>query len=123
MTLHVLYNGACSICAPEIDLYRRAAKASGADIVFEDLNTTDLGAWGVTPDTAMRRLHTREGGRMVAGIEAFVALWSRLPRWRWLARIVALPGIRPLATLVYDRVLAPWLYARAQRRTCALPQG
>ena len=73
MTLHVLYNGAGPICAPEIEHYRRLATRSGADIRFEDLNTTDLGAWGIDADTARRRLHARLDTRQLAGVEAFSA--------------------------------------------------
>lgn len=123
MTLHVLYNGACSLCAPEIEIYRRAAERAGADIAFHDLNTAALTDWGLDADTARQRLHAREGARLLAGVPAFVALWSRLPRWRWLARLVSLPGVRQAAALVYDHLAAPWLYRRSLRQTCALPRA
>lgn len=123
MTLHILYNGACSLCAPEIEIYRRAAQRAGADIVFHDLHLSDLTTWGVDADTAQQRFHARDGDTPLSGVDAFVALWSRLPRWRWLARAVAAPGIHALATVTYDRGVAPWLYRRAQRRSCALPNA
>ncbi len=108
--LTVLYNGACPICSREIDAYRRSAEAEGLDIAFEDLNTADLDAWGVDRETARRRLHLREGGRVRGGLDAFVALWRVLPRLGWLARLVSLPGLRPVAGGVYEWVLAPLLY-------------
>ena len=55
------------------------------------------------------RLHTRDM-RQMSG------LWQQMPRYRWLARIVALPGIRQAATLVYDHILAPLLYRSHLRR-------
>ena len=57
-------------------------------------------------------------GRLLAGVDAFQALWRRMPRYRWLAGLVDLPVIRPAAILLYDRVLAPALvlYNRIRRR-------
>lgn len=106
----VLYNGACPICAREIAAYRRSAEAAGLDIGFEDLNTADLAAWGIDREAVRRRLHLREGGRVRVGLDAFVVLWRRLPRLGWLARLVSLPGLRPVAGGVYEWVLAPLLY-------------
>jgi len=109
---HVLYNARCPVCRAEIDHYRAYAEARDLPVAFHDLNTRDLADWGIDADAAARRLHVRQGGRIVSGVDAFVALWRALPRYRWLARIVALPGLRHAAHFVYERVLAPRLYAR-----------
>lgn len=115
MTLRVLYNGACPICAREIALYRRLADRHGADIAFDDLNAVDLTRWGLTADQARRRLHARDGAFRLEGLAAFRALWARLPGWRWLARFTGLPGVRGLAHWGYERIAAPWLYRRSCR--------
>lgn len=109
--LHVLYNGGCPICSREIRGYRRMAEASGAPIVFEDLRDTDLARWGIGDEAARKRLHVRRDGRLISGVPAFIAVWNRLPRLAWLARVVDRPVLRPLAGLLYDRVAAPALYA------------
>lgn len=117
MTKEVLYNGQCPICAPEVAVYARDAQASGADVAFCDLNQTDLASWGLSAEQAARRLHLRDGqGQILAGVPAFIALWSALPRWRWLARVVSMPIIRPAACVIYDHILAPLLYALHKRR-------
>lgn len=108
--LVVLYNGDCPICAREIAAYRRATQAEALPVTFEDLNTADLAAWGVSRDAARRRLHVRDGERLRAGVPAFLALWRAIPRYRWLARLVALPGLHPLARVTYNAILAPLLY-------------
>ena len=46
----ILYNDRCPICRAEIAHYRARAAASGAALVFEDLNTADLGGWQLSPD-------------------------------------------------------------------------
>lgn len=112
----VLYNHDCPVCRAEITHYADYAGREGLAIGFDDLNRVDLGMWGVTADQAARRLHVVHEGRVLSGLPAFITLWRQMPRYRWLARIVALPGIRQAATLVYDHVLAPLLYRAHLRR-------
>lgn len=110
MTLHVLYNGDCPLCSREIALYKRQAARHGADIAFEDIARADLAAWGLSADAARRRLHARQAGKMLHGLAAFRALWSRLPGWCWLDRLAGMPVLGSLFALAYDRVAAPLLY-------------
>jgi predicted DCC family thiol-disulfide oxidoreductase YuxK len=114
--IRVIYNDTCPICSREVGQYRRAAAASGAPIRFEGLDAADLAAHGLDRDRAARRFHVVREGRLVSGVDAFIALWSELPRWRWLARLVALPGIRQFAGLFYDHAAAPALHALHRRR-------
>jgi predicted DCC family thiol-disulfide oxidoreductase YuxK len=109
----VIYNGACPVCSREIGVYR--ARAEGP-VAFVDLNAADLSCFGLTPDEAARRLHVVEDGRLLAGVDAFRALWRATPGFRWLATVAGWPGVRQVAGVVYDRVLAPALYRRHVRR-------
>ena len=112
----VLYNHDCPVCRAEITHYADYAGREGLAIGFDDLNRVDLGMWGVTADQAAQRLHVVHEGRVLSGLPAFITLWRQMPRYRWLARVVALPGIQQAATLVYDHVLAPLLYRSHLRR-------
>lgn len=113
----ILYNERCPICRAEIAHYRKRAAEAGAPLLFEDLNTADLGGWQLTPDQAKRRMHAAlPDGRIVSGVPAFAAIWSALPRMGWLARLATTPGIRWVADGLYNRVAAPWLYRRQMRR-------
>lgn len=116
----VLFNGSCPICSREVAVYRAEAARAAPLIAFCDVTTPDaapaLAAAGLTPDDAARRFHVVRDGRVLSGLDAFVALWSALPRWRWLARIAVMPIVRPLATALYDRVASPVLYALHRRR-------
>jgi len=116
METTVIYNADCPICSREVDGYRRYAEARALPLHFQDMGRADLAAWGLTPEDAARRLHVVQQGRLLAGVDAFVALWAEMPRFRWLARLVALPGLRQAAELLYERALAPLLYAMHRRR-------
>ena len=112
----VIYNGGCPLCSREMAHYQRVARETGACLSFQDLRDGDLDRFGLTEDTAARRLHVVENGEIVDGVEAFACLWARLPRFRWLARLVRLPGVQGVAALSYDRVVAPAIYRRWRRR-------
>jgi len=117
----VLYNDECPVCSFEIGHYREYASKSGLPLRFDALTGPDLVRWGVSRDAAARRLHVLKDGQVLTGVDAFVALWQEMPRYRWLARLVSLPVIRPAARMVYDRVLAPLLYRAHLRRSGRSP--
>lgn len=111
----VLYNDSCPICSREIKHYDRLAAEEQLSLSFEKLST-QAQAWGIDPDTAAQRIHAKRGDEILTGFDAFVAMWSEIPRYRWLSRLCSLPVIRTIVRWVYDRVAAPLLYAMHKRR-------
>ena len=112
----VLYNAECPVCNFEISHYAGYAAREGLPIRFDDLNGAGREAWGLSADQAARRLYVLHDGQLTSGIPAFLVLWRQMPRYRWLARVVGLPGVRQVAGLVYDHVLAPLIYRWHLRR-------
>ena len=112
----VLYNGQCPVCSTEIAHYSKTARANDLPIRFDDLHSDALDYYGLDADTAARRLHVLHQGQLFVGVDAFIVLWRQLPRFRLLARVVALPGVRHVAAVIYDHILAPALYKRHLRR-------
>lgn len=91
--LTVLYDGACPLCRREIGVY--AGLRPDTPLRFADVSDASL---RLPPGTSRRQLlarfHVRTGdGRLLDGAQAFLALWSVLPGWRWLARAGRLPGV------------------------------
>lgn len=121
----VLYNDQCPVCSLEIDHYRGLSRRYASSLEFEPLSEIGpvYAALGLTQEDAKRRLHVRDqNGRVAIGVDAFLVIWRLLPGYRHVARIVALPGIYHLASLVYDRVLAPLLFAWDRRRSLKAAQ-
>jgi predicted DCC family thiol-disulfide oxidoreductase YuxK len=112
----VLYNATCPVCNFEIQHYARYAGDKGLPIQFDDLNSDARGQWGLDADTAARRLYVLHEGTLTSGIPAFLVLWAQMPRYRWLAKVVGLPGTRHVACAAYDFVLAPAIYRWHLRR-------
>ena len=54
-------------------------------------------------------------GRVLAGADAMPELLRRVPRWRWVAALFALPGMRPLARVVYA-----WIARNRMRVSCSI---
>ncbi|WP_430463393.1 thiol-disulfide oxidoreductase DCC family protein [Tabrizicola sp.] len=119
----VLFNASCPVCNAEIQHYAAHAQTHALPIRFDDLNSAACADWGITPDMAARRLYVRHDGKVSSGVEGFLVLWSQMPRYRWLARLVGAPGLRQIATLIYDRALAPMLYRSHLRRLSKAGRG
>ena len=102
--LKVYYDGKCGLCRREIEYYKRVAPADRfvwLDIATDPAGLADL---GITQSDALRRLHARDAsGTMFVGVAAFIAIWQGLNYWRYLAMIVNLPLLKPLAAFAYDR--------------------
>jgi predicted DCC family thiol-disulfide oxidoreductase YuxK len=106
----VLFNANCPVCNFEIGHYARYADQSRLPIRFDDLNTGAHDQWSIDADTAARRLYVLHDGVLTSGIPAFLVLWAQMPRYRWLGRVVGLPGIKQIAIATYDYALAPAIY-------------
>ncbi|MEO1092108.1 MAG: DUF393 domain-containing protein [Pseudomonadota bacterium] len=119
-TLTVYYNGACPICGAEIAHYRRLATSAPLAWIDVSAEPSALDRFGIDAAGAERRLHAIAAeGDLLTGVDAFTALWRRLPRYRWLASLVGTPLVRPLAVALYERVLAPGLVWWNRRRRMA----
>lgn len=94
--LTVLYDGTCPLCRREIAHVRGLVQGrADSALCFVDVSRAD--ATGIGSDTERTRLLARfhvqrADGSRLDGAAAFVAMWERLPGWRWAARLARLPG-------------------------------
>lgn len=113
----VFYDGGCPKCRREMTHYQRRAGAGDMDWVDINAHPQALAGTGIRWEAAIRRFHfLDESGRWHTGTEGFIALWRRLPGYRWLAVLAALPGIRVLSAAVY----AHWADRHFRRRMRAM---
>lgn len=102
----VLYDGQCPLCSREIAHYRRRRGADGIQWVDVTRSDIDPVLLGVSREAALRRFHVRDpGGCWRTGASAFVLLWSSLPAYRWLAKLVSGLGLLPAMEWAYVRFL------------------
>lgn len=116
--LTVLYDGSCPLCQREIGVYQGLAARS--PVCFTDISATGQALPdGCARERLMARFHVQdEQGRLLDGAAAFVALWERLPGWRWLARLARVPGLLWLMERAYRGFLRvrPRVQAWVRRR-------
>jgi ubiquinone biosynthesis monooxygenase Coq7 len=127
--LTVLYDGACPLCKREIAHVKRLAEGeSNSELCFVDISTDPTQGEGweskqVTLTATERakllaRFHVqRADGSRMDGAAAFVAMWERLPGWRWLAKFSRLPGMLSVMEFAYRGFLTvrPQLQKLARR--------
>ncbi|MDG1458287.1 MAG: DUF393 domain-containing protein [Pseudoprimorskyibacter sp.] len=116
--LTVFHDGSCPLCEVEIGYMKRQ---SGADqIAFVDVSQVNVVLPdGLTRDAAMQRFHVADmDGQIHSGAVAFMHLWARFPRLKWLARLGRLPGMGFALEQVYRNFLRirPRLSAALRRR-------
>ena len=99
--LTVLYDGDCPLCRREIGIYRNLR--SDTPVCFTDVSNEAVPLPnGTTRQQLLARFHVqRHDGELLSGAQAFLALWSVMPGWRWLAFAGRLPGVAWLMELTY----------------------
>ena len=110
LPLTVLYDGSCPLCRREIGIYRGLQPLrSDSPVCFADVSDAALPLPpGTTREQLLARFHVRgRDGELRSGAQAFLALWSALPGWRWLALAGRLPGVAWLMERTY-RLFLRW---------------
>ncbi len=102
LVLTVYFDGSCPLCTAEIGVYRHCTGSD--DLAFVDVAAHTDGPIcpGLDKTKALGRFHVLGAdGTLASGAEAFGRLWLALPAWRWLGRIVLLPGMLQATEAVY----------------------
>ena len=50
----------------------------------------------------LRRLHVKDGEKIIGGAEAFLILWSKIPKYRFLYKFFKLPVIFQIFSFGYE---------------------
>jgi predicted DCC family thiol-disulfide oxidoreductase YuxK len=111
--LTVYFDGACPVCSREVEMYDRADRACSIQWHDVSADAGDLGRDGVSQADALARMHARlPDGRLVTGVQAFIAIWERVPGFKLFAPIARWAPARWLLERGYD-----WYAPRRQRLT------
>lgn len=105
--LTVLYDESCPLCRREITHVRGlAAKCPDSTLRFVDVSAVQSTVPAAEQAVLLARFHAqRADGSRLDGAAAFVAMWGRLPGWRWLARLAHFPGALPAMEWAYSAFL------------------
>lgn len=112
--MKVYFNNSCKICKTEIDLYK---KENIEEIDWIDITNNDSAELETSKDKKqlLRRLHVKDGDKIIQGAAAFLVVWKKIPKYRILYRILKLPIIFNLFSLFYE-IIAFFLYLKNKKQ-------
>ena len=112
--MKVYFNNSCKICKAEIDLYK---KENINEINWVDItnNSSAENETSKTDKELLRRLHVKDGEKVLQGAEAFLILWKKIPKYRFLYNFFKLPIIFSLFSVVYE-IVAFFLYIKNRKQ-------
>ena len=112
--MKVYFNNSCKICRSEINLYK---KENIKDIDWIDItNNSDAEKETSRNDRELlRRLHVKENGKIIQGAEAFLYVWKKIPKYKFLYNFFKLPIIFNLFSIVYE-IVAFFLYIKNRKQ-------
>ena len=108
--MKVYFNNSCKICKAEIDLYK---KEKIKEIDWVDITNNNLAEKETSKNNKelLRRLHVKEGDKITEGAAAFLILWKKIPKYRFLYNFFRLPIIFNLFSFGYE-IVAFFLYLK-----------
>ena len=112
--MKVYFNNSCKICRAEINLYK---KENIKEINWVDI-TNNLTAEKETLKNdrdLLRRLHVKEGDKIIEGAEAFLFVWKKIPKYKFLYKFFKLPIIFQVFKFTYE-IVAYFLYLKNKKQ-------
>jgi len=112
--MKVFFNNSCKICRSEINLYK---KENVKDIDWIDItNNSDAEKETSRNDKELlRRLHVKENGKIIQGAEAFLYVWKKIPKYKFLYKFFKLPIIFTIFKYGYE-IIAFFLYLKNKKQ-------
>ncbi len=112
--MKVYFNNSCKICKAEIDLYK---KEKIQEIEWIDITNNELAKKETSRNSKelLRRLHVKENEKVIEGAEAFLVLWKKIPKYKFLYSFFKLPIIFNLFSFGYE-VVAFFLYLKNKKQ-------
>ena len=101
MTIKVFYNNSCNVCRLEINHYK---KISDNNLEWVDItnNQQAVNLTSKSKEELLRRLHVIDNGEVIGGAKAFIIIWSKIPKYNFLAKILKFKPLFILFHYAYE---------------------
>ena len=112
--MKVYFNNSCKICRSEINLYK---KENIQEIDWIDItnNSNAEKETSKKDKELLRRLHVKDGSRIIEGAEAFLFVWKKIPKYNFLYEFFKLPIIFQIFNFTYE-IIAYFLYLKNKKQ-------
>ena len=103
MKIKVFFNNSCSVCRLEINHYK---KISDNNLEWIDITNNDdvLKITSKTQEELLRRLHVIDNGKVIGGAKAFIIIWSKIPKYKFLSKLFSIKPFFLIFHYVYEFV-------------------
>ena len=103
MAIKVFFNNSCNVCRLEINHYKKIADSN---LEWIDITNNDeaLKITSKSQEELLRRLHVIDDGKVIGGAKAFIIIWSKIPKYNFLAKILSFKPLFFLFHYAYEFV-------------------
>ena len=112
--MKVYFNNSCKICRSEINLYKKE-NISEIDWIDITNNSSAEKETSKKDKELLRRLHVKDGGKVIEGAEAFLFVWKKIPKYNFLYNFFKLPIIFQVFKFAYE-IVAYFLYLKNKKQ-------
>ena len=112
--MKVYFNNSCKICRAEINLYK---KENIKEIDWIDITNNSVAQKETSRNDKelLRRLHVIEESKVIEGAEAFLYVWKKIPKYKFLYSFFKLPIVFTLFKIGYE-IVAYFLYLKNKKQ-------
>ena len=112
--MKVYFNNSCKICRSEINLYKKE-KIEEIDWIDITNNSDAEKETSKKDKELLRRLHVKDGNKIIEGAEAFLCVWRKIPKYKFLYNFFRLPIIFNIFSIGYE-IIAFFLYLKNKKQ-------
>ena len=112
--MKVYFNNSCKICRSEINLYKKE-KIEEIDWIDITNNEQAEKETNKNDKQLLRRLHVKDNDKVLEGAEAFLLVWKKIPKYRFLYKFFKLPIIFTIFNYGYE-IIAYFLYLKNKKQ-------
>ena len=101
MGIKVFFNNSCNICRLEINHYK---KISDSNLEWVDITNNEeaIKLTSKSQKELLRRIHVIDNGNVIGGAKAFVIIWSKIPKYKFLSKLFSIKIFFVLFHYLYE---------------------
>ncbi len=114
MGIKVYFNDSCNICRMEINHYKKIANS---DLEWIDITNNDeaIKITSKSQKELLRRLHVINDGEVIGGAKAFIIIWSKIPKYKFLSKIFSIKPLFIIFHYLYE-IAAFFLFLKNRKQ-------
>ena len=110
MGIKVFFNNSCNVCRLEINHYK---KISDSNFEWVDITNNEeaIKLTSKSQKELLRRIHVIDNGNIIGGAKAFVIIWSKIPKYKFLSKLFSIKIFFVIFHYLYE-IVAYFLFLK-----------